>query len=134
VREEVERESQPFKVLIGLCGRETGHRIQTVGLFNDGAMIVAMSIPFYEKHATQLGKLAPSQRRLCMADGTTVKLKGAWKGKVRVGGIEIETQAEVFGTGHGWEFLVGKPLLWVLMVTHEYTTDTIMVTNGNRIT
>jgi hypothetical protein len=134
VREEAEKESQPFRALIGLCGQESNCRMQTVGLFDDGAMIVAMSIPFYEKHAAQLGKLIPSRRRLRMADGTTVKPRGTWRGKVRVGGIERETQAEVFGSGHGWEFLVGKPLLRALMAIHEYAKDTITVTDGNRTT
>jgi hypothetical protein len=67
-----------------------------------------------------------------MADRMTVKLKGAWKGKVQVGGIEIGTQAEVFRTRHRWKFLVGKLLLQVLMATYEYVNDTITVTDGNR--
>jgi hypothetical protein len=132
VRGETESESQPFKAMIGLHTQETECRMQTVGLFDDGAMIVAMSTSFYERHAMQLGQLQPSWRRLQMADGMTVKPMGVWKGKVRVGGIEVETQAEVFGTGHGWEFLVGKPLLRALMAIHEYTSDTITVSDGNR--
>jgi transposase InsO family protein len=134
VREETENESQPFKALIGLYTMETNIRMQTVGLFDDGAMIVAMSTPFYDKHACQLGELQPSRRKLLMADGTVVKPKGVWKGKVRVGSIEVEAQAEVFGTGQGWEFLVGKPLLRALSAIHEYARDTITVTDGNRTT
>jgi hypothetical protein len=108
--------------------------MQAVGLFDDGTMIVAMNTSFYNRHADQLGKLQPSGCKLQMADGTVVRLQGVWKGRIQVGGIEVETQAEVFRTRHRWEFLVGKPLLQALMAIHEYMKDTITVTDGSRTT
>jgi hypothetical protein len=120
-------EAKPFKHGIHIKGLGAKVEISLQGLFDDGAMVAAMSKPAYTKFQEKLGPLYPSERRLKMADGTITTPLGVWRGHIQIGTVEVEGEVEVFGEKCGWEFLVGKPLLQKFRAVHDYTNDTIHI-------
>jgi hypothetical protein len=63
-----------------------------------------------------------------MANGTIISSKATWKGEVIIEGIKTRGEFEVFDSGGGWKFLLGKPLLQAFKAVHEYKTDTVCIT------
>ncbi|KAG1854359.1 hypothetical protein C8R48DRAFT_807979, partial [Suillus tomentosus] len=63
-----------------------------------------------------------------MANGAVIPSKATWKGEVTIDGIKTEGEFEVFESGGGWEFLLGKPLLQAFRAIHEYETDVVHIT------
>jgi len=95
------------------------------GLFDNGAMVDAMSTKMYlqVKH-----KLAPLERSLCllqMANGSIVNLVGCWKGTVELGGATVTGSFEVFDSSGGWDFLFGKQLMTAFSAIHNYSMDEV---------
>jgi hypothetical protein len=67
-----------------------------------------------------------------MANSTLASLKGTWKGEVTIVGVNMQGEFEVFDSGGGWKFLLGKPMLQSFKAIHEYETDIVHIT-GNGI-
>ena len=74
-------------------------------------MVAAMCISVFEKVKHRLGEWKKSERRLRMGNGTIVPSLAVWKGRMKLGGVTIEGEFEVFDSGGSWAFLLGKPLL-----------------------
>jgi hypothetical protein len=89
---------RPFKYNIRVKGTDN---VVMRALFDEGALIVGMSKDAYKKGKEALGELEESRRRLRMADGSVVKPKGVWRGRIEIGGIQIITEVEVFHGGGG---------------------------------
>ena len=80
----------------------------TVG---NGAMINAVNTDTYNRVTRRLITLQPSNRTLCMADGSLVPLSGIWRGAFEWGPVQVDTTFKVFPSRASWQMLVGKPLL-----------------------
>ena len=106
-----------------------GGAIQVWASIDDGALANAMSSTKFNTIKHRLGYCKPSSRLLRMADGSIVKPKAVWEGKMEIGGVQVSGSFEVFDSGGNWEFLIGKPLLTALHAVHEYTGDTILIEN-----
>src|ERR1700679_3064121 len=100
----------PFKHTLQIKG-EQGEVVRISALFDGCAMVAAMCLSVFEKVKHKLGKWRQSWKRLRMADGTIVPSKVVWKGKMQLEDVKIEGEFEVFDSGGGWAFLLGKPLL-----------------------
>ena len=96
---------------------------------DDGALTNAMSTTKFNTIKHRLGYCKPSPRWLRMANGSIVKPKAVWEGRMEIGGVQVSGSFEVFESGGSWEFLLGKPLLTALHATHEYTGDTMTIEN-----
>ena len=97
------------------------------GLFDNGAMVDAMSTETYERVRHQLSPLERSVRRLRMANGNVVIPLGCWKGTVELGGATVEGSFEVFDSGGGWSFLFGKRLMTTFAAVHDYAVDEVFI-------
>jgi hypothetical protein len=106
-----------------------GGTVQIWANVDDGALANAMSLSKFNTIKNRLGYYKPSTRWLRMADGSLVKPKAVWEGKMEIGGVQVVGSFEVFESGGNWEFLLGKPLLTALHAIHEYTNDTITIEN-----
>ncbi|THU75482.1 hypothetical protein K435DRAFT_596299, partial [Dendrothele bispora CBS 962.96] len=105
--------------------------IPVEGLFDDGAMVSAMSHAKFKELREGLRKLLPSACTLRMANGSEVPSIGRWKGQFNINGVKALGEFEVFEGGNaGWEFLVGKPLLRAFNAVHRYDNDTVEVNDG----
>ena len=102
--------------------------------FDDGALANAMSIAKFNTIKHRLGYCKPSTRLLRMADGSIVKPKAVWEGRMEIGGVEVMGSFEVFDSRGSWEFLLGKPLLTAFHAIHEYTHDTVSIENNGSST
>jgi hypothetical protein len=71
-----------FKHGIHIEGLGTKVEISLQGLFDDGAMVAAMSKPVYTKFQEELRPLYLSERQLKMADGTITVPLGLWRGQI----------------------------------------------------
>jgi hypothetical protein len=80
-------------------------------VFDDGAMICAMSIDVFKQVKHQLEGWLPSTHILCMANGALVPSQAAWTGTFKIKGVKACGTFEVFNSGSGWSFLFGKPML-----------------------
>ena len=107
-----------------------GGPIRVWANIDDGALANAMSITKFNAVKHRLGYCKPSPRWLRMADGSVVKPKAVWEGKMEIGGVQVFGSFEVFESGGNWEFLLGKPLLTALHAVHEYTGDTMTIENN----
>ena len=107
-----------------------GGAIQVWANVDDGALANAMSTEKFNTIKHRLGYCKPSTRLLRMADGSVVKPKAVWEGRMEIGGVWVQGSFEVFESGGNWEFLLGKPLLKALHAIHEYTSDTLTVENN----
>jgi hypothetical protein len=104
-----------------------GEIVRVKALFDEGAMISAMSSATFNKVKHRLGNWAPSSKSLHMANGTIVLSQAKWKGEVMVGGIRMQGEFEVFNSRGGWSFLFGKPMLQAFKAIHDYETDQVQV-------
>ena len=96
---------------------------------DDGALANAMSIAKFDTVKHRLGYYKPSPRWLRMADGSLIKPKAVWEGRMEIGGVQVLGSFEVFDSGGNWEFLLRKPLLTALHAVHEYTGDMVTIEN-----
>ena len=118
--------TQPFIHQVRLQGRKGG-LVYLKGLFDNGAMINTICSSLFRRISHILGRLQPSMKTLCMADGSHVKLHGQWVGNVGLGGHTIQTAFEIFPSGKGWSLLFGKLLLWEFEAVHNYKQDTLHI-------
>jgi hypothetical protein len=126
-------EAIPFIHRIELEGPK-GELVRVRALFDDGAMVSAMCISIFKKIKHRLHNWSPSDRHLRMANGSIVKAVAKWTGVIRVEGVKARSTFEVFDSGGSWGFLFGKPTLKEFTAIHEYTTDTIMITDDCKTT
>ncbi|THU78994.1 hypothetical protein K435DRAFT_561883, partial [Dendrothele bispora CBS 962.96] len=119
----------PFVHKISIVGWE-GRLVPVDGLFDDGAMVSAMSTSKYNELKNDLHRLLPSRCTLRMANGAEVPSVGCWKGGFEIDGVKAVGEFEVFEGGTSWDFLVGKPLLQAFKAIHRYDNDTVEVTDG----
>lgn len=122
---------QPFIHRLGIEA-VNGQAIEVQANFDDGALANAMSITKFNSIKQYLKHYKESQRWLRMADGSLVKPLAMWEGEMEIGGIRVHGSFEVFDSGGNWDFLLGKPLLTALHVVHEYTHDTVTISEGGR--
>lgn len=101
---------QPFVHKVGLRS-PSGITTYLPALFDNGAMVNAISSAAYTSLRNRLGPLQPSARVLRMANGYHVPSMGTWIGKVLLGQGLQNASFEVFPGGEGWKVLFGKPLL-----------------------
>ncbi len=120
---------KPFLHSITLLST-TSNPIQLNALFDDGAMISAMSMNVYNRVRDQLGGWHSSQRHLRMADGSIVPSIARWEGIIILGSSQCHGQFEVFDSNGSWSFLFGKPLLQAFEAVHDYKTDVIKLPGG----
>jgi len=117
----------PFKHTLQIKG-EQGEVVWISALFDGCAMVAAMCcLSVFEKVKHKLGKWRQLWKRLRMADGTIVPSKAVWKGIMQLEDVKIEGEFEVFDSGGGWAFLLGKPLLHKFRANHDFHTDTVVI-------
>ena len=123
--------AKPFVHEVQLLG-QNGEVVRVRAVFDDGAMIGAMCTTIFEKVKHRLHGWHPSQRVLRMANGMLVKSQATWTGTMELSGIKAQGTLEVFDSGGGWSFLLGKPMLRAFKASHEYENDTITVRNNHQ--
>ena len=117
---------KPFIHQVKLHG-PGNERIQVWGLFDNGAMVDAMSTTMYSQVKHALAPLGRLTRHLQMANGSIVNPVGCWKGTVELGGATVTGSFEVFDSGGGWDFLFGKRLMTAFSAVHDYATDEVFL-------
>jgi hypothetical protein len=105
----------------GMAERLFMHEVQLLGpkgeivrvcmVFDNSTMICTMSTQIYEKVKHRLQGWQPSKHVLHMVNGTLVKSQATWTGALWLGSIQVQGMVEVFDSGGGWSFLLGKPML-----------------------
>ena len=118
--------TKPFIHQVKLHGPK-GEVVWVWGLFDNGAMVDAMSTETYNRVRHRLTPLGRSSRRLRMANGNIVNPVGCWKGVVELGGATVEGSFEVFDSGGGWDFLFGKTLMTAFEAVHDYAVDEVFI-------
>ena len=121
--------TQPFVHQLNI-NTGIGGDVQVWANVDDGALANAMSVTKFNAIKHRIGYCKPSSRWLRMADGSIVKPKAVWEGRMEIGGVQVWGSFEVFDSGGSWEFLLGKPLLTALHAVHEYTGDTVSIENN----
>ena len=91
-----------------------GEIVRIWGLFDDEAMVDAMSTEAYNRVRHRLSPLGRSTQRLQMANGNVMSPLGCWKGTVELNNTTVEGSFEVFDSGGRWDFLFGKRLMTAL--------------------
>ena len=124
--ESQEKGAKPFIHQVKLHG-PGGEIVRVWGLFDDGAMVDAMSMETYNRVRHRLSPLGRSTRQLRMANGNVVSPLGCWKGTVELNGTTVEGSFEVFDSGGGWDFLFGKRLMTAFAAVHDYATDEVFI-------
>jgi hypothetical protein len=94
-------------------------------------MVGAMCITVFDKIKHRLGEWKRSEKRLRMGNGVIVPSLAVWKGKMKLGGVTIEGEFEVFDSGGSWAFLLGKPLLRRFQAKQAYGPDTVSIRGRN---
>jgi hypothetical protein len=84
-----------------------GEIVQVRAIFDDGAMICAMSTSVFEQVKHRLRAWKPSTRVLRMANGTAARSEAIWSGTVELDGVKTTGTFEVFDSAGGWSFLLG---------------------------
>ena len=100
---------------------------QVWGLFDNGALVDAMSMKMYLQVKHKLAPLGTSTQRLRMANGSIVTPGGCWEGIVELGGATVAGSFKVFDSCGGWDFLFGKRLLTAFSAVHDYATDEVFL-------
>ena len=100
----------PFQHTLLLFGPQ-GETVRISALFDGCAMVAAMCKTVFEKVKHRLEEWKELERQLRMGNGVIVPLLAVWKGRMRLGGVTITGEFEVFDSGGSWAFLLGKPLL-----------------------
>ncbi|KAG1841586.1 hypothetical protein F4604DRAFT_1939409 [Suillus subluteus] len=126
-----QRACLPFLQNISFAGPK-GEIVRARALFDEGAMVSVMCSSVFNRVKHWLGNWIPSARRLRMANGTIIPSQAIWKGTVTIGGVQAEGEFEVFDSGGGWKFLLGKPMLQVFQAIHDYSTDQVQVMGEGR--
>jgi transposase InsO family protein len=116
----------PFQHTLLLLGPQ-GEIVRVAALFDGCAMVAAMCISVFEKVKHRLGEWKKSERRLRMGNGMIVPSLAVWKGRMKLGGVTIEGEFEVFDSGGSWAFLLGKPLLHLFQAKQSYGPDTVSI-------
>ncbi|KIK43908.1 hypothetical protein CY34DRAFT_54109, partial [Suillus luteus UH-Slu-Lm8-n1] len=119
----------PFTHSVSLEGPR-GEIVRIQGLFDDGAMISAMCTSIYDKVKHRLGNWSQSTRKLRMANGNIIKSLVKWNGIISINGVKARGEFEVFDSGGGWGFLLGKPILQAFEAVHDYKADIISISDG----
>ena len=121
-----EERVKPFIHQFKLHGPK-GETVQLWGLFDNGALVDAMSTKMYLRVKDRLAPLERSTRCLRMANGSIVTPVGCWKGVVELGGATVAGSFEVFDSSGGWDFLFGKRLMTAFSVIHNYAMDEVFL-------
>jgi hypothetical protein len=91
--------------------RPKGEAVRVCAVFDNGAMICAMSIDIFKQVNHRLADWLPSTCILCMANGALVLSQAMWTGTFEIEGVKAHRTFEVFDSGGGWSFLFRKPML-----------------------
>jgi transposase InsO family protein len=116
----------PFQYTIELHGPQ-GEIVRVKSTFDDGAMVNAIDLRWFERIKHRLKTLEKSNHLLRMADGRLVASEGIWNGKITINNISHEGTFQVFDSNGAWSALFGKPLLKKFKAVHEYDLDTIKI-------
>ena len=100
----------PFHHNLQLLGPQ-GEIIRVSVLFDGCAMVSAMCAMVFEKVKHRLGEWERSAKQLRMGNRTLVPSLAVWRGRMRLGGVTVKGEFEVFNSRGSWAFLLGKPLL-----------------------
>ncbi|KAF7329734.1 Retrotransposon-like family member [Mycena kentingensis (nom. inval.)] len=117
---------KPFVAWVVLLG-EGGERCRVKALFDGGALVGAIDSVVFSKIRHRLGGISQPTRRLRMANGTIVNSEAHWEGVVELAGSRETCELEVFPSKGGWDMLLGKPLLELLGVKHDFKRDVVVV-------
>ena len=116
----------PFQHTLNLLGPQ-GEIVRVSALFDGCAMVAAMCASVFDKVKHRLGKWRKSDKRLRMGNGTIVPSLAVWRGRMRLSGVTIEGEFEVFDSGGSWAFLLGKQLLRTFRAKQLYEPDTVSI-------
>ena len=114
----------PFQHTLHLLGPK-GEVVRVSALFDGCAMISVMCATVFEKVSHRLGEWKKSTRQLRMGNGVIVPSLAVWKGKMRISGVTVDGEFEVFNSGGSWAFLLGKPTLRTFRAEQAYEPDTV---------
>jgi len=120
------KRTKPFIHQVKLHGPK-GEIVQVWSLFDNGAMVDAMSMETYKCVRHRLSPLGRSTRCLKMANRNIVDPLGCWKGMVELGSTTVEGLFEVFDSGGSWDFLFGKMLMTAFEAVHNYMVDEVFI-------
>src|SRR5882762_3226611 len=95
----------PFQHTLRLLGPQ-GEVIRVSALFDGCAMVSVMCASVFEKVKHRLGEWRSSERKLRMGNGVIIPSLAMWRGKVQLGGVEVDGEFEVFNSGGSWAFLL----------------------------
>ena len=90
-----------------------------------------MCVTVFEKVKHRLGEWSKSVKNLRMGNGMLVRSLAVWRGRMRLGGVTVEGEFEVFNSGGSWAFLLGKPLLRSFQAKQAYGPDTVSIRGNN---
>ncbi|PBK58556.1 hypothetical protein ARMSODRAFT_900334, partial [Armillaria solidipes] len=121
---------KPFVQLV-MFDRPRGEVVRLPASVDDSALVGIMCATKYDEVAHRLGALRPSFKKLRMANGALVLLRGSWEGMMTFGPAKAKVAFEVFANSGNWSFLFGKPLLEQFQAVHDYVDDTISVPGPN---
>jgi hypothetical protein len=107
--------------------RPKGEIVWVRAVFNDSAIICAMSLDIFKQVRHRLAGWQPSTRILHVANGVLIPSQATWTGTFKIEGVKAQGTFEVFNSSGRWSFLLGKPMLWALGAIHDYSLDTIQV-------
>jgi hypothetical protein len=100
----------PFVHEVHLHGPK-GEVVRVHAVFDDGAMICAMSIDIFKQVNHQLADWLRSTCILHMANRALILSQAMWTGTFEIEGVKAHRTFEIFNSGSGWSFLFGKPML-----------------------
>lgn len=98
-----------------------------MALFDGAVMVAATCQSVFEKIKHRLEGWKKLERLLQMENGVLVPSQVVWKGKMQLGGLEVEGSFEVFNSGENWAFLLGKPLLCWFNAQQDFSLDTVII-------
>jgi hypothetical protein len=124
------KKTVPFQHTIELYGPQ-GEILWLKSTFDDGAMVNAIDLWWFQRIKHCLKHLEQSNQTLRMADGQLVPSSGIWNGKVTVGNTSLSGTFEVFDSNGAWIALFGKPLLTKFKAVHDYDLDIVQIPNSS---
>ncbi|KAH7880773.1 uncharacterized protein C8R40DRAFT_1032882, partial [Lentinula edodes] len=127
IESDVSCSSIPKVVSITLKDSEGRAEEVEVALMDGGAMVAGLDERLYERVKDQISGWEPSTKRLRMANGTVIRAKVQWRGKVLFQGSEVDGILQVFNSGGSWDVLFGKPLLQAFGVVHDFGNDSVVI-------
>jgi hypothetical protein len=120
----------PFQYTIELHGPQ-GEIVRVKSTFDDGAMVNAIDLRWFEKIKHRLKPLEKSEHILRMADGRLVASEGVWNGEITINSVSHNGNFQVFDSNGAWSALFGKPLLKKFKAVHDYELDVIKIPKGD---